>query len=141
VFEDAIRNHEIEWLNGDIKREVSFKSSRFDFLVSSENKTFIEVKCATFERNGIVMFPDAPTERGRRHISELIEAKREGYSAAIVIVSFMDYVTEFTPYYAIDREFGTILKKAVEEEVVFKVYNCVINRDYIKIANEININF
>lgn len=141
VFEEAVKDGRIEWLNGDIKREVTFHNSRIDFFVEGENNTFVEVKCATYEEEGIVMFPDAPTERGRRHIDELIKAINDGYNAAIVIISFMDYVKKFTPNYKIDKEFGEKLKLAERSGVLVKAYKCHINTDSVTLDEEIPVYF
>lgn len=141
VFDDAIRSGKIEWLQGDIKREVTYHNSRIDFFVDGEEKTLIEVKCGTYEEDGILMFPDAPTERGRRHVDELIKAREEGYRSAIVIIAFMDYVSEFTPNYKIDREFGEKLKEASEKGVIVKAYKCSIEPREIFLKEEIKVYF
>lgn len=141
VFDDGIKSGTINWLNGDVKREVTYHKSRIDFFVDGYEKTFIEIKCGTYEENGVVMFPDAPTERGRRHIDELIATMEEGYSAAIVIIAFMDYVFEFTPNYKIDREFGEKLKKAFDLGMIVKAYNCKIEIGEISIKDELKIKF
>jgi sugar fermentation stimulation protein A len=141
VFEDGIKTGKIDWLKGKIRREVTYMNSRFDFLVEDEDKTFIEVKCGTYEEDGVLMFPDAPTDRGRRHIDELIKAKYEGYNTAVVIIGFMDYVKEFTPNYKIDNKFGEKLKVAYENGVKFHVYNCFINEDELQLKDEINFHF
>jgi sugar fermentation stimulation protein A len=141
VFEDAIKSGLINWLNGTIKREVVYHNSRIDFFIDGDEKTFVEVKCGTYEENGVVMFPDAPTERGRKHIDELICAMNEGYRAAVVIIAFMDYVHEFTPNCKIDRLFGEKLKEAFDLGVIVKVYNCNIGLEDISIKDEIKINF
>lgn len=141
VFEDAIKSGVINWVNGNVKREVIYHSSRIDFFIDGDEKTFIEVKCGTYEENGVVMFPDAPTERGRKHIEELKCALNEGYSAAIVIIAFMDYVTEFTPNYKIDRAFGEKLRSAFDLGIIVKAYNCNIGLDDISIKDELKIKF
>lgn len=141
VFEDAVRAGKIRGISGDIRREVGFGKSRIDFFIDGEEKTFVEVKCGTYEENGIVMFPDAPTERGRKHIDELIRARAEGYSAMVAIIAFMDYVTEFTPHYAIDRAFGDKLKQAAEVGVDVRAYRCSISEEEIYLVEEIPVYF
>ncbi len=67
-----------------LKREVKYENSRFDlFYQKGEKKGFIEVKGVTLEENGIAKFPDAPTERGAKHLRELIKAKEEGYEPRV----------------------------------------------------------
>lgn len=74
-----------------IKPEYRFLNSRFDFYIETPfKKIFIEIKGATLENNGVVMFPDAPTQRGLKHISELIEVKKKGYEAYIIFVIQME---------------------------------------------------
>jgi sugar fermentation stimulation protein A len=141
IFEDAIKSSSIKWVTGNINREVVYHNSRIDFFIDGNEKTFIEIKCGTYEEKGVVMFPDAPTERGRKHIDELISAMNEGYRAAIVIIAFMDYVKEFTPNYKIDRLFGEKLKTAFDSGIVVKAYNCHIGLEDISIKDELKIIF
>lgn len=141
VFEEGIAKGNIDWLHGIVRREVTYGNSRIDFFVEGEKSTFVEVKCGTYEENGIIMFPDAPTDRGRKHIDELLKAKEEGFNCAIVIVGFMDYVTEFTPNYKIDLEFGKKLKEAYDKGIIVKAYNCCIDIDDVSIKNEIKVYF
>ncbi|MDF2673299.1 MAG: sfsA [Clostridiales bacterium] len=141
VFEDGIKSGAINWLEGTVKREVTYHKSRIDFFIDGDKKTFIEIKCGTYEENGILMFPDAPTERGRKHIDELMDAMNEGYHAAIVVIAFMDYVEEFTPNYKIDRAFGEKLRSAFENGMIVKAYNCKIGLDEISIKDEIKIKY
>ncbi|MEG0641939.1 MAG: DNA/RNA nuclease SfsA [Clostridium sp.] len=135
VFEDAFSK--INWISGTLKREVTYKNSRFDFFIDGQEKCFVEVKCGTYEENGVLMFPDAPTDRGRKHICELIDAKENGYKCAIVIIGFMDYITEFTPNYKIDEKFGLKLKEAVESGIDLYVYKCSIREDSIEIIDQL----
>lgn len=92
----------------NIRREVTYDQSRFDLAFqavlqgSCEGKqeeipAFMEVKGVTLEENGLAMFPDAPTERGVKHIQELINAHREGYEAYILFVIQMKEMEAFTP--------------------------------------------
>lgn len=141
VFEDAIKSGTIDWLEGTVKREVVYGNSRIDFFIDGEEKTFIEVKCGTYEEEGVVMFPDAPTDRGRKHIEELMAAMEEGFRAAVVIIAFMDYTTEFTPNYKIDMKFGTKLKEAFERGMIVKAYNCKIGLEEISVKEEMKIKF
>lgn len=141
VFEDAIKFGKIDWLKGTVKREVVYGNSRIDFFVDGEEKTFIEVKCGTYEENGIVMFPDAPTDRGRKHIDELMAAIDEGYRAAVVIIAFMDYTDHFMPNYKIDMKFGEKLKEAFNKGLIVKAYNCKIGLDEISVKEEMKIKF
>ncbi|SKA81704.1 sugar fermentation stimulation protein A [Caloramator quimbayensis] len=140
VFEEAVLTGEIDWAEGEIKREVQFFNSRFDFFIKKDEGIFTEVKCATFEEDGIAKFPDAPTERGKKHIDELILANNN-YKAAIVIISFMDYVKSFTPNYKIDKEFGEKLIKAFSMGVIVKAYRCSVSIDEVVLKDELKIIF
>lgn len=142
VFENAAKDKCFDWIDGIIRSEVSFFSSRFDFLgIKDDKEMLIEVKCGTYEEEDILMFPDAPTSRGRRHVEELINAKEQGINSAVVIIAFMDYVTQFTPYYKIDKEFGEILEEASRKGVIVKVYKCMNDIDNIWIFSEVPIKF
>ena len=137
-----------EWLkesgffgkNAAIRREVTFGKSRFDFFIETENqKTFLEIKGVTLEKDGIALFPDAPTERGLKHINELIEAKRKGYSSYILFVIQMKEITEFSPNSETHMEFAKSLKKAEEKGVKIMAMDCDVSPDEIKISKEVKI--
>ena len=137
-----------EWLkesgffgkNATIRREVTFGKSRFDFFIETENqKNFLEIKGVTLEKDGIALFPDAPTERGLKHINELIKAKRKGYSSYILFVIQMKEITEFSPNSETHMEFAKSLKKAEEEGVKIMAMDCDVSPDEIKISKEVKI--
>lgn len=95
-----------------IKPEYRFLNSRFDFYIETPfKKIFIEIKGATLENNGVVMFPDAPTQRGLKHISELIEVKKKGYEAYIIFVIQMENAKYFMPNYITHKAFADKLKE------------------------------
>ena len=85
------------------------------------------------------MFPDAPTERGARHILELIEAKKEGYGAGILFLVQLDNVETFSPNDERDPEFGRALRLARENGVDIMVYNCKVDKNMIEINQKIDI--
>ena len=93
-----------------IRPEKTYRKSRFDLYVEEgDRKIFVEVKGVTLEENGIVKFPDAPTERGIKHIEELCEATKEGYEAYIFFVIQMKGVRYFTPNMETQPAFGEAL--------------------------------
>lgn len=141
VFEEGFNNGTFEFLEGKLYREVVYGKSRLDFFIDGVDKTFVEIKCCTYEENNHAMFPDAPTERGRKHIDELMKAKLAGYNGAIVILAFMDYVELFSPNYKIDSEFGKKLKEAHEMGIIVKIFRCSMEIDEIKIENEVELVF
>ena len=132
-----------EWLksgalfgeNAVIRREVTHGKSRFDFCIEDSGKTaFLEVKGVTLENGGIVSFPDAPTERGVRHVSELIDCLSEGYKSYILFVIQMRGVDYFTPSDKNHPEFGEILRKAEKAGVRIIAADCNVT------PNEMTIN-
>ncbi|MBQ0105788.1 MAG: DNA/RNA nuclease SfsA [Armatimonadetes bacterium] len=116
-----------------IRPETVFGKSRFDFYAerSGGQKLFIEVKGVTLENNGIVSFPDAPTERGRKHLYELITAKKQGFEAYIVFVVQMKDVLYFTPHDETDPLFGQALREAVKQGVEAVAFDCVVGETEI----------
>ena len=137
-----------EWLpecglftkNAQIKREVKYRNSRFDFCVEDgKSKSFIEVKGVTLENDGVVSFPDAPTERGIKHINELCKALDDGYEAYIIFVIQMKNVKYFTPNYQTHKEFGECLKTAKKKGVRLLAFDCLVLPDSIKIEDRIKI--
>lgn len=126
-----------EWLekvnpfgdNMEVFPEKTFGNSRFDFCLKSKNTDrtiYLEVKGCTLENEGIVKFPDAPTERGVKHIEELINCVEFGFKAAILILVQMEKVKYFTPNYDTHPQFGQALKKAKENGVALLCYDCKV---------------
>ena len=110
-----------------IRREVTKGNSRFDFCIEEGNKiTYLELKGCTLENEGIASFPDAPTERGVKHIEELISLKEQGFGAAILFVIQMKGITEFRPNDATHKAFGDALRRAKEAGVKIFAYDCVV---------------
>lgn len=125
-----------------IKPETTYKHSRFDLYVEEENrKIFIEVKGVTLEENGVVKFPDAPTERGVKHIGELCEAVKDGYEAYVFFVIQMKGVKYFTPNMKTHAAFGEALRNAQEEGVHILAYDCKVLKDSIELAKEVPVIF
>lgn len=117
-----------------IKPEAKYGNSRLDFYIENEKeKMYIEVKGVTLEANGIAKFPDAPTERGRKHLGELIKAKQEGYRAAVVFVIQMKGCHSFMPNYKNDPAFAEELKRACENGVEIIAVDCNVTPDSIAI--------
>lgn len=115
-----------------IKSEQKYKNSRFDFYMESENtKAFVEVKGVTLEKDNIVMFPDAPTERGIKHINELIYAVENSYDAYILFIIQLNGVKYLTPNYKTHHEFGETLKLAEQKGVKILAYDCIVKENEI----------
>ena len=137
-----------EWiLNGNllkditlIKPETKYNNSRFDFYVETKNrKIFIEVKGVTLENQGIVKFPDAPTERGLKHVKELCECVKEGYDAYIIFVVQMKDVIHFEPNIETHKEFAEALKEAKKQGVHILAVDCEVNEDSINIRDYVKV--
>ena len=125
-----------------IKPETTYKQSRFDLYVEEGNrKIFIEVKGVTLENNGVVKFPDAPTERGIKHLNELCEAVKDGYEAYVFFVIQMKGVKYFTPNMKTHAAFGEALRNAKEQGVHILAYDCRVTKDSIEIEKEVPVVF
>ena len=125
-----------------IKREVFYNKSRFDFYIEDgERRILLEVKGVTLEENGVAMFPDAPTERGVKHINELVDAVKEGFEGYIFFVIQMKNVSSFIPNYKTHPEFGDALKKAHSMGVKILAFDCIVTDDSIVIDKEIKVDF
>lgn len=124
-----------------VKGEYTYGKSRIDFYMrDSEGKeALMEVKGVTLENDGVSAFPDAPTERGIKHIEELIKARSEGYFAVVLFVIQMKGVHLFTPNYSTHPEFGEALKRAKEAGVQIMAYDCIVKKDYLIIDNQVQI--
>lgn len=123
-----------------IKPEYTYGNSRFDFYIeNNNNKILLEVKGVTLEKDGVVMFPDAPTERGLKHVNELISCVKNGYEAYLLFVVQMGKVKYFTPNNETHPEFGEALKKASRAGVKLLAYDCKITSDSMEIDSPVCI--
>ena len=123
-----------------IKPETKYENSRFDiYLETKSKKAFIEVKGVTLEENDIVMFPDAKTERGVKHINELVKASKEGYLSYVVFVIQMSNVKYFTPNDKMHKELGDALRIAKDNGVNILAYDCFVSSDTIEIKDEVKV--
>ena len=110
--------------------EYSHGDSRFDFYIESEGRRiFVEVKGVTREFDGGCMFPDAPTERGLKHLRGLERCVEEGYEAYLALVVQMKGMHVFVPDYETHPEFGREMERAEEMGVGILVYDCVVTED------------
>ena len=142
VVFDAINENKIQGFeNLDLlKREVTFGNSRFDMYFENEDeKGFIEVKGVTLENNGISMFPDAPTERGTKHVLEMIQAARYGYKGAIFFLIQMKEIKEFRLNWKMDEKFSQAIKLASENGVDIIAYDSTVKDNEIYINKPIKI--
>lgn len=148
----------LEWLKNKgysyIKPEFSYGNSRIDFYMekngasesdestgmndleaNSIRKYLMEVKGCTLERDGVGYFPDAPTERGVKHIYELIKAKKEGYHAILAFVIQMEGIDEVRPNIEMQPEFGTAIEDAISAGVEITFIKCIVKEDELLYAD------
>jgi len=131
-----------------IKPEYKHSGSRFDFYVETGNhaetgsrKVLIEVKGVTLEHSGVAMFPDAPTQRGVKHLRHLIQATKEGFEAYVVFVVQMngEGIEYFTPNYAMHQEFGDVLAEAQCAGINIAAFDCMVTPGSLTINNLIDV--
>ena len=118
-----------EWLESKdytyIKPEYTYGNSRIDFYMEKDDRKYLmEVKGCTLERDGIGYFPDAPTERGVKHIYELIKAKEDGYEVSLAFVIQMEGVNEVLPNIETHLEFGVAIDDAKKAGVNIVFIKC-----------------
>lgn len=137
-----------EWLRSSeffsnitlLKAESTYKKSRFDFYCEYANKkAFIEVKGVTLENEGVVSFPDAPTERGTKHLNELVECMNDGYEAYVVFVIQMKDVLYFTPNQGHDPKFAEALRRAAKSGVNIIALDCAVTEDSVDIRDKVEV--
>lgn len=140
VVEEWLRQGNLCSPRAYIKPECKYGNSRFDFYIEDgERKIFIEVKGVTLEEEGVARFPDAPTERGVKHIQELVECLHAGYEAYVFFVIQMKGVHLLEPNDKTHPAFGAALRQAAKEGVKILAYDCMVQPDEIVIDKEIEV--
>ena len=123
-----------------VRPETRYGNSRFDFYVEADGKGhFIEVKGVTLEENGVVRFPDAPTERGVKHVEELVRAREDGYESWVCFVIQMSGVKRFEPNDRTHPEFGAALRRATRAGVHVLALVCSVARDRLTISGTVPV--
>lgn len=123
-----------------IKAEKTYEKSRFDFYVEGDGrKAFMEVKGVTLENDGVVKFPDAPSDRAVKHIEHLIKAKEEGYDAYIMFVIQMANVKYFSPNEETHPAFAEVLRKASVAGVRILAYECNVTKTGMNIEKPVKV--
>ena len=137
-----------EWLKekqpfGEItflKPESTFGKSRFDFYFEmGEKKAFAEVKGVTLEKDGIFLFPDAPTERGIKHLQELQQCKRAGYDACVIFIVQAEEAKYFAPNTETHPEFARELARAKDVGVEILCLCCDVTENSLKIRDFVSV--
>ncbi|GMQ59490.1 DNA/RNA nuclease SfsA [Vallitalea sediminicola] len=141
VHEAILQNKVPELINLNyVKREQKYKNSRFDiYFERDKTKGFIEVKGVTLEKDGISMFPDAPTKRGTKHLEELIHAISNGYEGYLFLLIQINNIHKFTPNNITDEIFAKTLVKANDAGVKILCYNSLVTRDEIIIGQKAKV--
>lgn len=136
-----------EWLeNGglgdisDLRPETAFGNSRFDFSFQKDGRQcFLEVKGVTLETEGVCAFPDAPTQRGTRHLQELTRLSKEGYGAYVLFVIQMADVLWLHPNDATDPNFGKALREAAAAGVQVLAVDCSVTENTMDIRFPVEV--
>ena len=136
-----------EWLRAgglgpieNLKAETFHGDSRYDFsFIKDGRQCFLEVKGVTLETDGICAFPDAPTDRGAKHLRGLAEAARDGYGAYVLFVIQMSDVKYLHPNDATDPAFGAALREAAAPGVQVLAVDCAITEDSMVIGNPVPV--
>lgn len=141
VYEALTKNMVQEFNDLDfIKREVFFENSRFDiYFEDGITKGFIEIKGVTLENDGVARFPDAPTERGARHVLEMIEAVKQGHRGIIFFLIQMKGPKVFKLNWEMDKEFSEAVKLASKNGVKILCYDSIVYKDSITIGEPIKV--
>ena len=137
-----------EWTEGggflpgltSLRPETTWGSSRFDFYwEAGERRGFVEVKGVTLEEGGHARFPDAPTERGVKHLEELIRCREEGYEAAVCFVLQMAGMKDFAPNDVTHPAFGAALRRAAAAGVQVLARECIVTPDSLAVAGPVAV--
>lgn len=124
----------------NLKAETFHEDSRFDFSFEKDgHKCFLEVKGVTLENDGVCAFPDAPTERGAKHLKGLCKLAREGYGAYVLFVIQMGDVKYLHPNDVTDPKFGAALREAAANGVQVLAVDCRVTEDTMEIRNPVPV--
>ena len=138
VVEEWLRAGELFSDVVTVRPETTYGNSRFDFYVeTSTERIFIEVKGVTLEENGVVRFPDAPSERAVKHVEELVQAYRDGYQVYVLFVIQMEEAKFFTPNKDTHPAFAQALEEAAKQGVRVLAYSCSVTPDSLQIKSPV----
>jgi len=123
-----------------IKPEFTYKNSRFDcYMEVGKEKIFVEVKGVTLENDGVASFPDAPTQRGIKHLLKLCDAVKNGFICYVFFIVQMRGITHFEPNIERHKEFAQALKFAQENGVKVMCLDCNVTPDTLTVNNFIDV--
>ena len=139
---EALRNRDIKELSEypEIRPEYGYGHSRFDFFLANQyERCLLEVKSCTLLKDGVALFPDAITRRGKRHLEDLVKAKTEGYRACALFVIQRTGATRFSPNDKADPEFGKGLRNAALNGVEIFAYNSELIGNRVILRSEVDV--
>lgn len=123
-----------------VKPEQTYGNSRFDlYYEAGERRGFVEVKGVTLEDGGVARFPDAPTQRGRKHLLELQAAVEAGFDAWVLFVIQMADIRRFEPNWPRDPDFAEALCRAAAHGVQVRAVECFVTEDSLAITKEVPV--
>lgn len=123
-----------------IQREKTYGHSRFDIYIETPTqKAFVEVKGVTLEEDNIVMFPDAKTLRGVKHVLELVKAHKEGYKCYVLFVIQMEGVRYFMPHKERHAEFAQVLLEGAQEGIEVLAYDTIVTTNTLHIHKNVEV--
>ena len=137
---DYVKEGGLGFVPDVVKAEQTYGSSRFDlYYERGGRKGFVEVKGVTLEEDGVARFPDAPTERGRKHLQELGKAVAAGYEAWVLFVLAMPDMIRFEPNTPRDPAFAQALREAAEQGVQIRAVECAVTEDTITVTKQVPV--
>lgn len=141
LFKQALQDrHLAAFPYPQVEHEVPFGRSRLDFRLGDGSKTcWVEVKSVTYVQEGVGMFPDAPTGRGRKHLLELAKVIAQGDQASVVFVAQREDAQCFAPFESIDPDFAQTLRQVSAAGVAVHAYRCNVSLEEVKISAEIPV--
>lgn len=142
LVKEALEKRSLPFLTGYEKfvSEVKMGNSRFDFqLEFGGSLAYVEVKSVSLVEDTVGKFPDAPTERGVKHLQELIELRKQGTRAAVLFISQRSDTRSIVPNDAVDPKFGDWLRKAHEQGVELYGHNCKVTSSSVSLENPVAI--
>ncbi len=142
LVKDGLTKNKIKCLGefDSFSAEVKQGASRFDFcLIKDGKETYVEVKSVSLVEKTVGKFPDAPTERGRKHVEELIQLKQKGVGAVVLFVSQRSDTRSISPNNEIDPKFGEALRRAQDAGVGLFGINCRVTASSISLNKEIPV--
>lgn len=140
VVEEWLRDNQLYKNTTLVASEKTYGDSRFDFYIEGDGKkAWMEVKGVTLEREGVALFPDAPSDRAVKHIEHLIKAKKEGYEAYIMLIIQMKGIKYFMPNRETHLKFAEVLCKAEKAGVKVLAYDCNVTENGVKISEPVEV--